>query len=227
MRPNRDYPSDRHVIERMVLLQEFSPRRQAFDSIVHAATRQLRGFVLAHWLLLVNIGLGVLVGGAVIVPLLFAVGWSDLGSSLFGLYHLVCGQLPSHSYYLFDYQLALCARNLAIYSALLSGSLAFHTVRQWLPPLAWYLWLVTLVPMAVDGGTQLVGLRESTWELRTVTGALVGLGVCWFLLPRIEAAIRSSAGGEGTAVSRVLSHSSSAPWMIPDDGSRRPVVSRR
>ena len=37
-------------------------------------------------------------------------------------------------------------------------------------------------------GTQLFGLRESNWELRTLTGVIFGLGVCWFLLPQIQSA---------------------------------------
>lgn len=205
MRSTTEHPADRHMIERMVLLQEFSPRRQTFDHIAYEATARLSRFAAAHWLLLANVGLGLLVGGAVMVPFLFVWGWSDLGSSLFSLYHLVCGQIPSHSYFLFGYQLALCARNLAIYSSLLGGSLVFRAVRTRLPPLAWYLWLLTLLPMAVDGVSQLVGLRESTWELRTITGVLFGLGVCWFILPRLETAIGPSAGIERVSGSRALS----------------------
>jgi uncharacterized membrane protein len=50
--------------------------------------------------------------------------------------------------------------------------------------------------MAVDGITQLVGLRSSTWQLRTITGALFGLGSAWLALPYVEEAfqdIRRSA----------------------------------
>ncbi len=139
-----------------------------------------------RWLLLVNLTLGLVVSGAVITPLLYALGVQPLGSALFAAYRFICGQVPSHSYYVSGYQFALCARNLAIYGSLLAGSLLFRAVRGRLHALTWLLWLLTMAPMALDGFTQLFGLRESNWELRTLTGVIFGLGVCWFLLPQIE-----------------------------------------
>jgi hypothetical protein len=40
--------------------------------------------------------------------------------------------------------------------------------------------------MALDGVTQLLGWRESTWELRVSSGLLFGLASAWFVYPRIE-----------------------------------------
>jgi predicted MFS family arabinose efflux permease len=40
--------------------------------------------------------------------------------------------------------------------------------------------------MALDGFTQLFGWRESTWELRVVTGSLFALAVAWFVFPRLQ-----------------------------------------
>ena len=102
--------------------------------------------------------------------------------------HVISAQIPSHSYFALEYQLALCARNLAIHGSLLGGSLLFHAVRGWLAPLDWRMRALTMLPMAWDGGTQLFGLRESNGELRTLTGVIFCLGVCWFLLPRIQSA---------------------------------------
>ena len=147
-----------------------------------------------HWLGVVSTILGLVLTGAVLVPVFYALGWVDLGTHLFVTYHLICAQIPSHSYFLFGYQLALCARNLAIYGSLFLGTLLFRFVRAWLPPLDWRGWLVTMVPMALDGGTQLFGWRESNWELRTLTGAIFGLGVCWFLLPTIQDVARNAPG---------------------------------
>ena len=50
---------------------------------------------------------------------------------------------------------------------------------------------VLVSPMALDGLTQLVGWRESTWELRMATGVLFGLASGWFLYPRLFAAERT------------------------------------
>ena len=41
-------------------------------------------------------------------------------------------------------------------------------------------YLLLIAPMAIDGLTQLVGWRESNWELRTLTGALFGLASAAF-----------------------------------------------
>jgi uncharacterized membrane protein len=42
--------------------------------------------------------------------------------------------------------------------------------------------------MAVDGVTQMLLLRESTWPLRVLTGGLVGVAAVWLLYPHLESA---------------------------------------
>lgn len=160
-----------------------SPRRQAYNHFLLGALSCLGAWLQTHWLLILNVMLGAFVGVALLVPVLYAAGLPALAAPIFRAYHLACAQLPSHSYFLLGYQVALCARNLAIFGSLFVGSLAYRWVRTWLLPLDWRWWVLTLIPMAWDGGTQLVGWRESTWELRTLTGMVFGLGVCWFVLP--------------------------------------------
>lgn len=155
------------------------------DTTLAAITRFSR-----HWLLILNVLFGVVVGLATFVPILYVLGQDGIASRIFALYHFICAQVPSHSYYLGGYQLALCARNLAIYSSLFAGTLIFRVFRNRLPPLGWRLWLLTMLPMALDGFTQMFGLRESNWELRTLTGIIFGLGICWFMLPQIYEAAR-------------------------------------
>jgi uncharacterized membrane protein len=46
---------------------------------------------------------------------------------------------------------------------------------------------VAALPLAVDGLTQLTGLRESTWELRVATGVLFSAGLGWYVLPHLDA----------------------------------------
>lgn len=145
--------------------------------------------VRQHWLLVANALFAVLVAVALLVPVLYALDVQPLASQIFDAYHFICAQIPAHSYYILGYQVALCARNLAIYGSLLTGMLLFRYIRSWLPQPDFILWGLTMVPMAWDGGTQLFGWRESNWEVRTLTGALFGLGVCWFLLPRFEDAL--------------------------------------
>ena len=49
-----------------------------------------------------------------------------------------------------------------------------------------WLYALLIAPMAVDGFTQLLGWRESTWELRVITGVLFGVATVWLLYPYIE-----------------------------------------
>jgi uncharacterized membrane protein len=86
--------------------------------------------------------------------------------------------------------MCLCARCLAIYSSLLTGGLILVMFRHraMIRPIGWKLWLLGMVPMALDGGTQLFGWHESNVYLRLLTGAIFGLMTAWFVLPQIEGA---------------------------------------
>ena len=107
------------------------------------------------------------------------------------------------------YKVALCQRDVAIYaSILLFGLLFAATGRKW-KPLPLLVWLaVALVPIGLDGGSQLVGMyaaafegpfwdfvgtifppRESTPFLRTLTGFLFGFSTAWFGYPMVEEAM--------------------------------------
>lgn len=97
----------------------------------------------------------------------------------------------------FGSQTAFCQRDIAIYASVLLAGLVFGLVRDRLKPLPFKIFLLFLVPIAVDGFTQLLGgivpflpARESTWLLRTITGALLGVGGIWFAYPYIEQGMR-------------------------------------
>lgn len=89
------------------------------------------------------------------------------------------------------YKVALCERDVAIYASVLAAGLLYAALRRRVRvrplPLKWF--LLFLLPMAIDGGTQLLGWRESTWWLRTLTGALFGLGAVWWAYPYIDEAM--------------------------------------
>jgi uncharacterized membrane protein len=99
------------------------------------------------------------------------------------------------------YKVALCQRDVALYLALLAGGLLFGLLRYRLGPLPWQLFLLFgILPMGLDGGYQLLTYllpaflppRESTPLLRTVTGALMGLGLVWLTYPHIDAGMRET-----------------------------------
>jgi uncharacterized membrane protein len=82
---------------------------------------------------------------------------------------------------------------MAIYGSMLIAGVTLALFRSaQIRPLNWKFWLLAMVPMALDGGTQLFGWRESNLFLRLVTGAIFGIGTAWFLFPQIEAAARDA-----------------------------------
>ena len=82
--------------------------------------------------------------------------------------------------------MAYCQRNTAIYTSILVGGVAFALVRRRLRRLGFRPYLLLIAPMALDGFTQLFGLRESTWQLRVLTGMLFGLATVWLVYPVLE-----------------------------------------
>lgn len=87
------------------------------------------------------------------------------------------------------WKVALCQRDVAIYTGILVAGMAYALFRRGARPLRWQLFLLLALPIAIDGGTQLIGLRESDWLLRTATGALFGMAAVWLLYPYIQEAM--------------------------------------
>jgi uncharacterized membrane protein len=94
------------------------------------------------------------------------------------------------------FKVALCERDIAIFGSLLLGGLLFGLARsirrrrgREVPRLPIWAYLLALVPIGIDGVTQLVGLRESDWILRTITGTLFGLATVWLAYPYVEEAM--------------------------------------
>ncbi|MCA1646503.1 MAG: DUF2085 domain-containing protein [Chloroflexi bacterium] len=168
---------------------------------------------LRHWLLSLNVALGLFVAGALAAPVLAAIGWRSMADALYAAYHFTCHQWAFRSFFFFGQQpiysqqslteqgldpfgfvgdsglgwkMAFCERDLAIYVGLLVVGLLYARNRD-LHPAGFLLYGVLILPMAVDGFTQLFGWRESTWELRVLTGLLFGLASAWLVLPRLDA----------------------------------------
>jgi uncharacterized membrane protein len=91
------------------------------------------------------------------------------------------------------YKIAVCQRDVAIYGSILLYGLIYGLVRRWwrVKPLSVTAYVIVgLVPMGIDGITQFVGLRESTWELRVITGALFGVATGWLAYPYLDEGFR-------------------------------------
>ncbi|MHB1004289.1 MAG: DUF2085 domain-containing protein [Chloroflexota bacterium] len=168
---------------------EVSASRRAFDRGFLRALARAQIAAAEHWLFFLNLTSTLFVGMAVLSPLLRAWGWDETGRLIFQAYALACHQMPGRSFFLLGYQMAFCERNLAIFAAISLTGIAYALRRGEWRPLSWKAYAVLIAPMAVDGTTQLFAWRESTWELRVITGTLFGVASVWFLYPIIARAM--------------------------------------
>jgi uncharacterized membrane protein len=110
---------------------------------------------------------------------------------------------------LVGYKTALCQRDVAIYGAMFLFGVIYSITGRKLKSLPIWAWiLVGIMPIAVDGVSQLIGqwaampelsflqaifgwlpLRESTPFFRTLTGFLFGFTTAWFGFPLIDEAM--------------------------------------
>jgi uncharacterized membrane protein len=141
--------------------------------------------VADHWLALFNAGMAIFATLPFVAPVLLATGHERAANALYALFSLTCHQMPSRAWHIMGHQVAYCERNTAIYFAMVLGGIVFARRRS-IRPLAVPLYLLLILPMAIDGITQLVGWRESTWLLRTITGTLFGLATIWLIFPLLD-----------------------------------------
>lgn len=175
--------------ERAYILDGIGPRRRAFNRAVVNSLNGLDVWFRSHWLGVVNTGLGLFIGAAVAAPIMRTFGLVGPSQAILSAYHLFCAQTPTHSFYIAGHQVCLCERCLAIYSSMLLGGLLLVLWRnrgRRVLPLGWRWWIVAMLPMALDGGTQLFGWRESDVFLRVLTGTIFGLATALFALPQIQ-----------------------------------------
>jgi uncharacterized membrane protein len=103
------------------------------------------------------------------------------------------------------YKMALCERDMAIYSSIFFFGLIYAATGRRLKPLHWMAWLlIGIAPIGLDGFSQLfsqmewswlqtlIPYRESTPLLRVLTGALFGFSTAWFAYPYMEDSMAES-----------------------------------
>lgn len=163
--------------------------KYAFEQSMTAFGR----FLYNYWPHILTTVTGLVVAAAFSVPVLSYFGLDAIAKPIFYSMHYICAQVPAHSFYIFGHQLGLCARNLSIYTSMFVGCLVFTLSKKRLPGIPWWLWAILILPMAWDGGTQLFGWRESSWELRVITGTLFGLADVLFVLPLIQKTLLETA----------------------------------
>ena len=102
------------------------------------------------------------------------------------LFRIMCHGMPARSLELFGTTMPLCARCVGIYAGLLAGLLAFKAIPLLRQRVMRVVAFAALTPLAIDGLTQLTGLRESTNPLRLATGAVAGIAFGLWILSAVE-----------------------------------------
>jgi uncharacterized membrane protein len=151
----------------------------------------------------------------VVAPLLLEMGQTGPAMAIYAFYRFTCHQWAHRSFFVLGselsysaddlvavagpdgpygflgsdalgYKMAFCERDFAIYATAALASIAFSAFRHRIAPLSARWYLLLLLPITLDGTSQLFGLRESTPFLRVLTGLCFGLGSVWFIFPRVD-----------------------------------------
>ena len=86
------------------------------------------------------------------------------------------------------WKVAFCERDVAIYGSIFITGLVYGLIRKrvGIKRMRLRVFALFLIPMAVDGILQLFGFYESTWLMRSITGAIFGIGAVMFAYPYVE-----------------------------------------
>jgi uncharacterized membrane protein len=189
--------------------------RARYNHLVVGSLDRAQLGLASHWLALTNCGLVLILALPILAPVLVAIGQPQLAAPIYWIYRLVCHEWPFRSFFLFGqeptysieqiamvagpdaiwdfagnpqlgYKMAFCERDLAIVLAALGMGLLYIRYRRRLAPPRLLFYLLFLLPIAIDGFTQLPGWRESTWEYRVSTGAIAGVATVWLLFPYLQ-----------------------------------------
>lgn len=169
-----------------------------------------------HWLFMANLAVGFFyVGLPLLAPALMHAGHKGAARLIYTIFRPLCHQLPERSFFLYGqrwvysyeqlsqvlgglvpqryvgaeglgFKVAVCQRDVAIYLTILLCGLVFNGLRKRLQPLPLKAFGLLIIPLAVDGLGQLLGLWTSTWWSRAFTGGLFGLACVWLAYPYLE-----------------------------------------
>jgi uncharacterized membrane protein len=102
------------------------------------------------------------------------------------LFRLFCHGIPERCLELFGVPMPICARCVGIYTGMLAALVLFAAVSIPREIVMRRVAYVAAVPLAIDGLTQLAGLRTSTNPLRIATGLIAGLAFGLWILSAID-----------------------------------------
>ncbi|MBN1756500.1 DUF2085 domain-containing protein [bacterium] len=147
-------------------------------------------FFRKHWLLLINGVFGLILLLVFLTPLLSAWG-SILSPFLYLLFKPSCHQESVRSYFLFGKQLPVCARCTGIYLGMVLGGYFYALFRKKISRvLPFWVFLLMVLPMSIDGSGQALKLWNTGNLWRTVNGMICALGVVFYIYPYVDQEIR-------------------------------------
>jgi len=131
--------------------------------------------------------------GIISVPLLKQSGWMQTADVLYSFFSRVCHQDDARSFHIDGEKIGVCIRCSGIYFGFLIGLISLplsHILRRKnFPAVGFFFFAV--IPMAVDVVLNTAGIHSCTPVTRTVTGALFGISMAWFIFPIfIEACVQ-------------------------------------
>lgn len=139
-----------------------------------------------HWLLIANTIAGLFAALPLLGPWLLAHGYTVPARGIYAIYSLFRHQMPSRSFFVCGQKMCYCERCTAIYTGGFIFGLAYALVSRRTKPLRWRWMFALWASMAIDGFSQLAGLRESNWQPRIVTGTLFALSCVWVAYPYLR-----------------------------------------
>lgn len=127
----------------------------------------------------------------------------------------LCHQLPERSFFGGGVQLPVCARDTGIYLGFAAALLTLWVLDRGrrsseLPPVFTSIVLgLFVVAMGIDGLTSYAGIRETSNELRMLTGLMTGYALAAFTLPLLNGQLWTRPGA-----TRVLPRGTDAGWYV-------------
>ena len=177
---------------------------------------------LRNWIWVASGWAALVVTGAVLTPVLAASGFDTLSWMLYKAYRLLCPQREAHSWFISGHKMGFEQRDMAMFAAGALGGPLYVLLRRFNLRISWKAMVLAQLPMLIDVGTQIIGLRDSDGFWRSWTGALGVLAFIAWMYPRIDADFREGlsrihaereAGAEGTLPQL---------YVVPDQAESEP-----
>lgn len=111
--------------------------------------------------------------------------FSEIGSFIYLFYSPTCHQEEIRSFSIFGEKFAVCSRCTTIYFSFLLGTLVYPFTRKITNtklPSIWFL-ISACIVMVLDVGMDLMGVLKNTYVTRSISGAVLGFVLSFYLIP--------------------------------------------